>query len=313
MKRIVVIHAGGIGDLVQAMPALHSIRSAWPGATITMVGRPERIVLAQMAGAADACADLDTCGLWSSGRPAADIPAVLRDADLLIDFLAQGGAARREECRRLTGGRTRVVEVPPLPPPGCRQTASAWINEEAARRVGIRVRLALPEIPVPEAALQAARRRLASLGVSAPFVAIHPGSGSTKKNWPSDRFAAIARRLREEMRRGVLWLAGPAELERGTLPAGAAPVLGDLTLPEAAGILALADAYLGNDSGISHLAAAVRRQGGRATPTVALFGPTDARIWAPSGKHVRIVESPDGSMESIGVGRAWTEMTVILA
>jgi ADP-heptose:LPS heptosyltransferase len=78
-------------------------------------------------------------------------------------------------------------------------------------------------------------------------------------------------------------------------------VLQDLTLVQVAAVLALADGYLGNDSGITQVAAAVRGAGGRATPTVALFGPTDPQVWAPRGPHVKVIRSPDGSMNAITV------------
>jgi len=80
-------------------------------------------------------------------------------------------------------------------------------------------------------------------------------------------------------------LLGPVEQERGGLELllNRAVVARSLTLAQAAALLARSDLYLGNDSGISHLAAAV------GVPTVALFGPTDARQWAPRGEVVRIL------------------------
>ena len=81
-------------------------------------------------------------------------------------------------------------------------------------------------------------------------------------------------------------------------------VLADLALEKLAGVLALADAYLGNDSGVTHLAAAVRYGSPRRpTPTVALFGPSDPRVWGPRGRHVVIIRSPDGRMEGITTER----------
>jgi ADP-heptose:LPS heptosyltransferase len=310
MKHIVIIHAGGVGDLVLTLPALAAIRRAWPAAALTLIGRPERTVLARMAGVADRCVDLDTCGLWRLGLGGAPAPAVLRDADLVVDFLAKGPPPAWWDFLRGRGGRTQVVAIDPLPPPDYHKHASTWICTQVAAGLRIDAAPAPPEIRVTEAATDAARRRLGSSRVRGPFVAIHPGSGSIRKNWPADRFAAIAERLREEARRQVVWLAGPAELERRTLPPDAGPeaVLRDLTLEEVAGLLALADAYVGNDSGISHLAAAVRRPDGRATPTVVLFGPTDRRVWAPRGPHVRLVASTDRTMEAIGVEQVWGEI-----
>jgi heptosyltransferase III len=119
------------------------------------------------------------------------------------------------------------------------------------------------------------------------YVVIHPFSGSVKKNWPLERYRELARCLQYPVR----WCAGPEEpLENA--------VRFD-NLYDLACWLAGARLYIGNDSGITHLAAAV------GTPAVALFGPTDPAVWAPRGERVRVVAtpSPGEPMESISVGR----------
>jgi ADP-heptose:LPS heptosyltransferase len=304
MNRIVIVHMGGVGDLIQALPLMRAVRIKWPEAHVTLIGRPERAALAQRAGLVDACADFD-----SSGRLA---PAA---ADLVIDFLGAGTVQRSHAARVLT--------VEPLPPPAWTGSAAAWILKQAGDALGLPPVPETPEITLPAAVLDGARASLAAKGIGGAFAAIHPGSGSPKKNWPLDRFMEIARRLRQAGRRQVAWLAGPAEAERRTLaPLGRQEtVLADLALEQAAGVLALADLYIGNDSGITHLAAAVRRPGlpgrrrgkpgGRATPTVALFGPTDTRLWAPRGPHVRIIRSDDGMIDGLGAERVWEEIRTL--
>jgi hypothetical protein len=105
------------------------------------------------------------------------------------------------------------------------------------------------------------------------YAVIHPFSGSARKNWPIERFRAIAAQLERVM--PVKWCAGE---EDPPLP-GAVRID---NLFELACWLARARLYIGNDSGITHLAAAV------GTPVLALFGPTDPEVWAPRGKNVRI-------------------------
>jgi heptosyltransferase-3 len=105
----------------------------------------------------------------------------------------------------------------------------------------------------------------------AGFVAIHPFSGSAKKNWPLEKFRAVSRSLPKP----VQFCAGPEdELENAVRISN---------LYDLAHWLSEADLYIGNDSGISHLAAAV------GTPVFALFGPTDPAVWAPRGKNVRVL------------------------
>jgi heptosyltransferase-2 len=112
-----------------------------------------------------------------------------------------------------------------------------------------------------------------------------PGSGAREKNWPAAYFATIARWWRERKGGAVIVLLGAAELERGGFDALAVDFISarNLRLAQVAALLFRADLYFGNDSGITHLAAAV------GAPTVALFGPSDARRWAPRGAKVSLL------------------------
>ncbi len=174
-----------------------------------------------------------------------------------------------------------------------------------------------------EPAREAARALWDRLGLSAgnPVVAVHPGSGGLWKTWRPERFAAVIDRLRvpergatsagpngphpdplpggEEDHVGgrapasgvqVVLIQGPADEEsvqrvlaslRGQHP----PVVDRLAVEELAAFLSLCTAYLGNDSGVTHLAAAV------GVPTVALFGPTDPATWGPRSRQVVVLDS----------------------
>jgi ADP-heptose:LPS heptosyltransferase len=346
MKHIIIIHMGAIGDLVQAMPTLRAVRAKWPAARMLLVGRSERTALARMAGLVDDCVDFD---VFSHAPPKA------READLVIDLFS----AAMTKPSHAAG---EVCLIDPLPRQGWTEPASAWLLRQAAARLGLPPVPETPEIPVPQALLDEARRRLSDCGIGGPFAAIGAGSGSPKKNWPLNHFQEIARRLRRDTGgargqepyafkapdplapdasarvtahrgeekgavpfsarltpsdagRQVVWLSGPAEQERGTLAALGPDetVLADLSLEQVAAVLALADLYVGNDSGITHIAAAVRRPDGRATPTVALFGPTNPQVWGPRGPHGRIVRSDDGAVGNIDIDRVWAEVRAIIS
>jgi len=142
--------------------------------------------------------------------------------------------------------------------------------------------------------------------LSGGFVAIHPGSGGRAKRWPVERFAELARALPCP----TVWLLGPAEdddMEARRLGQGVGVVAHELPLPTLAGLLATCRAYVGNDSGVSHLAAAV------GAPTVALFGPTDPAVWAPRGDRVAVLGGPNaGGFESTSVERVLEELQGVL-
>ena len=147
---------------------------------------------------------------------------------------------------------------------------SADCNIHAADYFATQVGCPLPAVP-----------RIDCPRADSGFAVIDPFSGSPKKCWPLDRYQELARRLAMPVR----WCAGPEE----QLPD--AVRIDDLY--ELARWLATARIYIGNDSGITHLAAAT------GTPVIALFGPTDPRTWAPRGPNVRVIARP--TLKSITV------------
>jgi ADP-heptose:LPS heptosyltransferase len=118
-----------------------------------------------------------------------------------------------------------------------------------------------------------------------PVLAIAPGSGAREKNWPINSFEAIARWWRERVGGKVITILGPVEEERGGYDGLCceALVMRGISLDRLMAVLARCSLYLGNDSGISHLAAAV------GSPTAAVFGPSDAGRWTPRGKNVLLL------------------------
>ncbi|OGQ84353.1 MAG: hypothetical protein A3F90_15710 [Deltaproteobacteria bacterium RIFCSPLOWO2_12_FULL_60_19] len=117
------------------------------------------------------------------------------------------------------------------------------------------------------------------------ILVLAPGSGAREKNWPVEFFLEVSRWWRCETGGQVLVVYGPAEEERLGEPGrwdGAIQVRG-LSLGKVAALLSRCDLYLGNDSGLTHLAGALGIE------TIALFGPTDAAQWAPRGRSVTVV------------------------
>jgi ADP-heptose:LPS heptosyltransferase len=124
-------------------------------------------------------------------------------------------------------------------------------------------------------------------------VIMHPGSGGAHKCWHLDNFLAVARMLEKEGTDSV-FLLGPAEMERFgesaiTYIRELGNLITDLPLSDVLAVLSCSRAFLGNDSGITHLAAAVGIR------TVAVFGPTDPAVYAPIGPAVTILrnDAPD--------------------
>ena len=155
--------------------------------------------------------------------------------------------------------------------------------------------LGLAEPPRPVAWWAAAdeARAAALLPPNGPVVALGPTANWAGKAWPADRYAALFRALAPSLpgARAAVF-AGPGAAERAmaapvlaALP-GAIDLAGNLTLPEAAACLARCRLFIGNDSGLMHLAAAT------GTTTLGLFGPTPASEYGPSGRCAAAVLAP---------------------
>lgn len=174
--------------------------------------------------------------------------------------------------------------------------------------VGITTRDLSPVMVPSDREKAAAEAILAGLSLAPGYWALHPGAGKRQNIWPTGNFARLARRAVEQGHR-VLVLHGPADRE---VLADLEDMLGDesgrriLSAPSCsigvgAALLARADRFLCNDTGVMHLAGAV------GVPTVALFGPTDPGLWKPPGELVQAIRSPRQVPDSRGGEFGWME------
>jgi ADP-heptose:LPS heptosyltransferase len=128
------------------------------------------------------------------------------------------------------------------------------------------------------------------------YACLHPGSGSNKKNWPIKNFIQVAEYF---LTTGleIIWILGPAEnrLQDEIEKSRTGRILTNVTLPVLAAVLESCSLFVGNDSGISHLAASVN------APVIALFGESDEKVWAPRGEKITIIKALDDKVESISV------------
>jgi heptosyltransferase-2 len=144
-----------------------------------------------------------------------------------------------------------------------------------------------------------------------PILAIHPGSGSTEKNWPLENWIALFSRNggvpltedkcgRPEKAFSLAVISGEADkTEADTLARewknSDVRFANNLPLPHLAAVLERS-IFIGHDSGISHLAAAAGAN------CVLMFGPTDPNVWAPRNKNVQILRAQSGKLSDLGIG-----------
>lgn len=277
MTRILFITATRIGDAVLFSGPLAHLAGTYPDADITVACGP---LAAPLFRAAPGVSEVIVMAKQKGGRHWLDLWAstVARRWDLVVDmrgsltswFLLAG---KRQVNRRKPGyvHRHRVVEaadvigVDPVPAP------TVWIDQAAT--------------DTAQALLQTDK----------PILALSPAAAAPFKEWPTDRFAAMARQLTEpgQVLDGatVALFGGPGDeaitgaVAQALQDRDVVDLAGKLDLVEAATCLSRAQLFVGNDSGLMHLSAA------SGTPTLGLFGPTDERIYGPWGDHAASVRA----------------------
>ena len=278
--RILVLRGGALGDFLVTLPALGLLRAEWPGARIELVGHARAAGLGVLGGYLDAVHSQHEAR-WSAlfSAAAVELPpalhAWLAEFDLFVNYWPDpdGTLARHFPLR--AGQQFLSAPAAPLLAPAARHFCEP-LKTLGLSTTDFRSRLRLPAGNDGEPSTFDSRRP----------VAIHPGSGSPRKNWPRERWTELMAQLEEP----VLLVLGEAEMKGWSTSFVArihstesrqVKIANNLPLPELAAALARCRLFLGHDSGVSHLAAAV------GTPCVLLFGPTDPAMWAPPGDHVR--------------------------
>lgn len=284
--RRLIIRPGAIGDFIVALPAMECLRADY----LEVWTASAHVPLVRFADAARSIAGsgIDLLGI-SETSGLERLIGELRSFDSIVSWYGTGREEFRDLVRRL-GLPFRFF--PALPAEGAGVHATDFYLEQA-RSIAPCECDAVPCIRCDEARVlsdeSATGGSRAHEGVRPPkarqrlarqeFAVIHPFSGSARKNWPLEKFRGMAAKLERVM--PIRWCAGA-----GDPPLEGAVRIDDLW--ELARWLARARLYVGNDSGITHLAAAV------GTPVLALFGASDPRIWAPRGENVRVAWWGDG-------------------
>ncbi len=291
MRKILVLRGGALGDFLVTLPALALLRAGWPGARIELAGNASAAELARSRGLLDAVHSQHEArwvALYETAPLPPDFAAWLATFDLVVNFWPDPGdeIAGHFPCC----DAQRFLTASALP--GRAPAAAHYC--EPLRALGLATEMFCFPLESPGAA---------SLR-PAPLVAIHPGSGAPRKNWPLDRWAQLCAWLRAAHGAELLIVAGAAEAP--DLLAGHGRLLRNLPLAALAAQLVRCQLFLGHDSGVSHLAAAC------SVPSILLFGPTDPAMWAPPAPHVQVLRR-GLELETISVAEVQAAISQFLA
>jgi len=295
IKNLVAIRGGAIGDFILTLPAINALRSRFPHAHFSLIGNPSILSLAKADRIFDHNSTLFAPLYTHSGELSSATRNIFEEVDLLLAYAVDPDGVFENRLNSLVKGRVVVFDPRPSP-----QSKSHIIDHllEPLHLCGIPVLHPLPKIHEGLIDRAYALHTSQCNCFSKPLVIIHPGSGGRHKCWPLNHFIKLINNLTDQAIQ-VAVLVGPAEATllqelNANLPISC-PVLAPPGIPQLAGLLENADLFIGNDSGPSHLAAALD------TSTLVLFGPTNPRTWSPRGTSVRVLQAPTGNLKALEV------------
>jgi ADP-heptose:LPS heptosyltransferase len=267
---LLVVHPGALGDVVALFALLESLRNRFRPLDVLCQGRLGRLCAALQL--ADGWLPLEAA--WTASL-FADVPSAAARQRLsgYRQVILFSFAPRMEASFRHLGFQSLCV-VPPRPPAGVRLHVAAHAFQHLVR-CGL--------LSAEDGPRDRPRKPLPAAEGKAPPVLLHPGSGSPRKRWPLSGFLTVADRLAAWGMRAE-FVTGPAEGDLAARLRTGGHALHELQEPVALlERLASAGAWIGNDSGASHLAAWA------GLPSVVIFGPSDPVRWRPMGEAVEIV------------------------
>jgi heptosyltransferase III len=293
VQSILVIHQGALGDFILALPALGAIRKVFPRARSAIMGYPRILELVQDRFYAEDIFSVDQKGMASffirEGTLDLTLSQFFKAFDLIVVFGKDGEGTVIGNLRRVCQGQ--ILSISSFPAWDEKVHLTDYLLKQFGR-YGIVASESIPRLHLKASDREWARNFWKSKGVSpeerSKVIIFHPGSGSKKKVWPLDRFSRVARTLQDRLGSRMLIVLGPAEgaeARKAFEGVGTdSPFLAKgLTLLQLAAAMEGCWFFIGNDSGVSHLAAAL------GLPTLAIFGPTDQRVWSPRGEKTFVV------------------------
>jgi len=301
-RTVVILHPGALGDVVLAVPAMRRLLARFPLHRSLLISNEPigrfllecRMIDAWIPVQGAACTDL-----FAGSVPAStELGCWLKACDCAVAWITDEGGTFATALR-CCGVREMRIQSPFSPELKAMQQGDRFL-ETIGETVGdgsFDVGMQLPSDLVERGHVHLERMGIPS---DRPIVLIHPGSGSRRKCVNPEVLALAMEQFQRENMRPLI-LEGPSDRESvaglsSLVPAVPVIAVGDLSI--IACLLARSVLYIGNDSGMTHLAALL------AVPTIALFGPTDPERWAPRGSHVKVLRGASctcPSWESVAV------------
>lgn len=304
MHQITLIRSGALGDTVLMLPTLYLLKRHYPGSIITFVGSHWALKLIPLLNIPCRLVSYDSmelAPLFAASAPTS-APDYIREADLIVAYVANTDGEFAMNLRQVTRGRVIIWDSNP---PADRHAAEHFASALA------QINIDTKNLPAPGLTPGDADRRSVQgwlrHHINGNFAVVHPGSGSPHKCWPAEKFARLVTLITSHNKE-IVMLQGPADKKACEkvlvqLPDTApVTVAGWEDLGKVTALLQQGDFYVGNDSGMSHLAGAAGIKG------CAIFGPTDHKMWRPYGTAITPVYTMKKQYIWPDVEEVWTRL-----
>jgi ADP-heptose:LPS heptosyltransferase len=276
------------------LPVFKALKTAFPSCYLEVVARNPAAFLAKEAGLIDDVVSLETqehLFLFHKDCKVSESEAKkLSSFDIIISYLNDHDKIAETRLKSLC--KNKVLTQSPFPK--TKHISEHLLEPLNNHGIAINIKNMLPLLQWSKAHKRRGKNLLMKNGLLKKTVIIHPGSGSIKKNFPLEDFIKIYEILKKGDIFDACFLLGEAEENlKKELQKANCKFLYGLPLMEVADVLASSAGYIGNDSGITHLAAALD------IPSVAIFCTTSPSLWQPSGSKTKIISVPNATKINI--------------
>ncbi len=308
MGRILVIRGGAIGDFILTLPAIRLLREGFPNCHLEVMAYRRVLPLVEGRFYANVGRCIEYGPLASCFNPKAtmskEMESYFLGFDQIVSYLYDPDLLFRTSLEQV--GVKNFLSISPQIRPGMHAT-----QHLAEPLACMALFLEDPEAKIHPTAEDLAAANKLLQGFPKRWVAIHPGSGSSKKNWPLERWEEVISGIRESLGpNAIAIIGGEADSDsicRLRLTFGRSlHFFENLPLNILGAAMSRCALFLGHDSGTSHLAAAA------GASSLLLFGPTDPKIWAPLGGNVRTIKGKGDSLHEITVPQLMEEISRVL-
>jgi heptosyltransferase III len=283
---MLVIRGGAIGDFILTLPVLAALRQQFPRTHLEVLGYPHIAQLALAGGMATRVQSIEgrpmAMFFARNGKLAEDLVDYFSEFDVIISYLYDPDGIFKTNVGRCSQAQ---FIVGPHRPDESRNVHATEVFLKPLERLAIFEPDAVPRLEIKKA--------FETTIATGRWLAVHPGSGSEDKNWPESKWQELLEYLARATTLNLLLAGGEAERERlerlaATLPPTRIKVMQSAPLSELARWLASCIGFVGHDSGITHLAAAV------GVRSLVLWGNSQEAIWRPRGHEMILLRDSNG-------------------